>query len=283
MKLMTWNVQWCCGMDGRVDPERIAREARQIADFDVLCLQEVAVNFSGLSGSLGEDQPARLAAALSGYTPLFVAATDVPDGRGGRSQFGNMILSRLPVKQVFRHLLPWPTDPARPSMQRAVLEAVVAAPFGEVRILTTHLEYYSATMRMAQVQAVRRLHQEACALSRHPRPGGESGEAIFDYWPRPASAILTGDMNFKPEWDEHAVMTAAFDDGSPGFRDAWQVVRPGEPNAPTVDVQEQTLGEPPYCCDFVFVTEDIAPRLRRIAVDARTAASDHQPMWLELG
>jgi endonuclease/exonuclease/phosphatase family metal-dependent hydrolase len=245
-------------MDGRVDPERIAREARGIADFDVLCLQEVAVNFSGLSGSQGEDQPKRLAAALSGYTPLFVAATDVPDGRGGRSQFGNMILSRLPVKQVFRHLLPWPSDPGRPSMQRALLEAVVAAPFGELRIMTTHLEYYSATMRMAQVQAVRQLHQEACALSRHPRPGGESGEPIFDYWPRPASAILTERHELQAGVEEYVVMTAAFGDGSPGFRDAWEVVHPDSRMRRQWTLPSR-LGETAYCCDFVFVTGDIAP------------------------
>jgi endonuclease/exonuclease/phosphatase family metal-dependent hydrolase len=30
----------------------------------------------------------------------------MPDGQGGRSLFGNLTLSRLPVGQVFRHSLP---------------------------------------------------------------------------------------------------------------------------------------------------------------------------------
>jgi endonuclease/exonuclease/phosphatase family metal-dependent hydrolase len=47
MKLITWNVQWCRGCDGRVDPSRIVEHARALADFDVLCLQEVAHNFPG--------------------------------------------------------------------------------------------------------------------------------------------------------------------------------------------------------------------------------------------
>ena len=51
MKLVTWNIQWCRGCDGRVDPERIVDHARAFADFDVLCLQEVAANFSTLKGS----------------------------------------------------------------------------------------------------------------------------------------------------------------------------------------------------------------------------------------
>ena len=42
MKLLTWNTQWCCGLDGVVSPQRIVDGARQLSDFDVLCLQEIA-------------------------------------------------------------------------------------------------------------------------------------------------------------------------------------------------------------------------------------------------
>ena len=63
MILITWNVQWCRGVDGRVDPSRIVAEAKKLADFDVLCLQEIADNFPHprLAGSAGEDQFARAA------------------------------------------------------------------------------------------------------------------------------------------------------------------------------------------------------------------------------
>ena len=50
MKLVTWNTQWCCGFDGRVDPQRIVDDARAMADFDVLCLQEIAANFPAPEG-----------------------------------------------------------------------------------------------------------------------------------------------------------------------------------------------------------------------------------------
>ncbi|MCU0933013.1 MAG: endonuclease, partial [Thiobacillaceae bacterium] len=43
MKLLSWNIQWGRGLDGRVDLARIAGEIRRIGDFDVICLQEVAV------------------------------------------------------------------------------------------------------------------------------------------------------------------------------------------------------------------------------------------------
>ena len=70
MKLITWNVQWCRGVDGRVDPVRIVAEARALADFDVLCVQEIADNFPDprLAGNPDDDQFAALAALLPGYT-----------------------------------------------------------------------------------------------------------------------------------------------------------------------------------------------------------------------
>jgi endonuclease/exonuclease/phosphatase family metal-dependent hydrolase len=60
-----------------------------------------------------------------GFEPVFAAGMDVPDGEGGRARFGNLLLSRLPVGQVFRHLLPRPPTPAWPAMQRVCVEAVV--------------------------------------------------------------------------------------------------------------------------------------------------------------
>jgi len=56
MQLLSWNNQWARGMDGRVDAARIVQTVRRLGDFDVICLQEVAVNFPGLPGSQGEDQ-----------------------------------------------------------------------------------------------------------------------------------------------------------------------------------------------------------------------------------
>ena len=101
-------------------------------------------------------------------------------------------------------------------------------------------------------------------------------------WPRPASAIITGDMNVKPEWEEHDLFLRPFDDGAPAFTDTWQTVHPHEPHAPTVDVHQPMPAEPPYCCDYIFVTEDLASRITRAEVAAQTAASDHQPLWVAL-
>lgn len=282
MKLLTWNIQWGRGMDGRVDLARIAAEIQGMGGFDVICLQEVAVNFPGLPGSRGEDGMAVLAGHLPGYTAVYAPATDLPDGRGGRRLFGNALFSRLPVGQVWRHLLPWPSDPAVPSMQRVALEAVIDAPFGPLRVMTTHLEYYSRPQRLAQIEAIRRLHAEACAHARQPRTGkGEEGGS-FEVLPRPASALLCGDMNFPAHADERARLLAAFDDDTPAFLDAWQVLHGSAPHAPTVGIHPVDFVDRPECYDFWFLTADLAPRLREHGVNAATEASDHQPVWVEL-
>ena len=80
MILITWNVQWCRGIDGAVDPARIVREARGMADFDVLCLQEIADNYPDprLRGNGAEDQFARIGELLPGYSIVPGVAVDQP-------------------------------------------------------------------------------------------------------------------------------------------------------------------------------------------------------------
>ncbi len=282
MRLLHWNIQWCRGLDGAVDPARIARTARELCDPDVLCFQEVAVNFPALEGSRGEDQAALLAGEFPGYAAAFGWGVDVPDGARGRRRFGNLILSRLEVRQVHRHLLPWPADSGVPSMQRAAAEAVIAAPAGLVRVATTHLEYYSARQRAAQVERLRELHAEACAhADALPSERYESGP--FEPFARPVSAILTGDFNLPPEDALHARLLEPFAaQGVPRLLDAWQQAHAAEPHAPTFCVHERDYADTPYCCDYVFVTEDLAPRLRAVRVDGATRASDHQPVIVEL-
>jgi endonuclease/exonuclease/phosphatase family metal-dependent hydrolase len=110
MKLITWNVQWCRGVDGVVDPVRIVAEAKRLADFDVLCLQEIADNYPHprLAGSDGADQFARISALLPEFTAVPGIAVDQPAEGGRRRRFGNLIVSCLPVLQVYRYLLPYP-------------------------------------------------------------------------------------------------------------------------------------------------------------------------------
>jgi endonuclease/exonuclease/phosphatase family metal-dependent hydrolase len=282
MKLVTWNIQWCLGCDGRVDPARVVADARAFADFDVLCLQEVAANFPALKGSRGEDQFAIIAALLPGFAAIAGTPVDVAAPDGTRRRFGNMILSRLPLGPVLRVQLPWPVDPAVRSMPRLLLETIVQAPFGPLRVMTTHLEYYSQRQRAAQVEAVRGRHAEACAHALDDRVRDDSGDA-FQPQPQTVSAVLTGDFNFRPEDPLHARMTAPLDDARmPALEDAWQRLHAGQAQPPTIGVHDCHQWPEAFACDFVFATSDLRGRLRTVAVDGSTEASDHQPVLVEL-
>ena len=284
MKLVTWNVQWCRGVDGRVDAARIVSEARRLADFDVLCLQEIADNYPDprLAGADDADQFARIADLLPGYVAVPGIAVDQPAEGGRRRRFGNMILSRLPVRQVYRHLLPYPCDPGVPGMPRIALEAVIAAPWGGLRVVTTHLEYYSARQRMAQVEALRTIYADGHAHARDGRITTDDG-GPFQTYPRPREALIAGDCNFEPDSGEHARMLAAFADGTPPLRDAWRETHVATPHPTTFKLYEKLVpGEPELHCDFVFVGDELRTRLRDVRVDLDTQASDHQPIIVTL-
>lgn len=285
MKLITWNTQWCCGIDGRVDPARIVAEAKRLADFDVLCLQEIADNFPDprLAGSAGEDQFAAIAALLPGYTAIPGVAVDHPGEDGRRRRFGNMILSRLPVRQVFRHLLPFPADPGVNGMPRIAVEAVVGAPFGDLRVITTHLEWYSRRQRSAQVEALRTIYAEGHAHARAATITDRSG-GPFNTWLRPAATVICGDFNLEPDDPDHARMVAPFADGTATLTDCWALTHPGVPHPSTFCIHNKMFaGQPELHCDFVFASEELTARVRSLVVDQETQASDHQPVVLELG
>ena len=171
MKLITWNIQWARGVDDKVDPHRIIRHAKQMADFDVLCLQEVAANFPDLDGNDRTDQFALFSELLPGFTAIEAIGVDVPDGTGGRKRFGNLALTRLPVAQALRHVLPWEAAATR-NMPRVLVEATVETPFGPLRLMTTHLEYSSPVLRAAQIEGIRRIQRMAAARQSTPRAPG---------------------------------------------------------------------------------------------------------------
>ena len=286
VRLLSWNTQWGRGADGRVDLARTAATIRAAGAFDVICLQEVASNFPGLAGGAREDAPALLAAAAPEYEPVYGVGVDLPDGEGGRARFGNLLLSRLPVGQIFRHLLPSPADPEYPAMQRVCVEAVVQAPWGPLRVLTTHLEYYSTTQRRAQVEALRALQAEAADLAARP-PAVKESNPSFAAPPRPAAAVLCGDFNCEPGSVEYRALQAPLASPEWGgtrasWLDAWPLVHGRTLHAPTVGLHGAEWPDRAYCCDFFFVTTDLAARVRALAVVAGTAASDHQPVMLTL-
>jgi len=279
MKLLSWNIQWGCGVDGRVDLARIVRTARAMADFDVLCVQEVADNFPGLEGNDERDQFGELRALLPGYSAVQGYGVDVAGEGGRRRRFGNMIFSRYGILSARRHALPWPADPGKPTMPRVAVEATLQAPMGALRVTTTHLEYYSELQRRAQAVRLRHLHDEAMQrAAREAPPEVREANPTFDPTPQAPQAILTGDFNFPPENAAYDEIQHPLASGLARYVDAWPRVHGRRPHEPTFCVHAKDYGKAPYCCDFVFVSENLLARVRDIQVDTATKDSDHQPV-----
>src|SRR5205814_8832525 len=114
--LVTRNMQWGCGLDGRADLGRTVRIARELADFDVRCLQEIADNFPKLAGNDDRNQFGELASLLPGFHCVKGYGADLAGDGGRRRRFGNAIFSRYSVIAARRHALPWPADPGKESM-----------------------------------------------------------------------------------------------------------------------------------------------------------------------
>lgn len=273
LAILSWNIQFGLGVDGRVDLPRIAATCRALGDADVLCLQEVSIGFGELAPAAAGDQVAELARLFPDHEPVFVPAVDRP-GAGGRRRFGNLILSRAKVLDVVAHALPRPADPAVINMQRHALEATVAAGDGALRIVTTHLEFHSHAQRLAQTARLAALESEWMARARTPSP---AGKGPYGALPPVAGTVLCGDFNFPTGEDSYAVLAGP----GGGFVDAWPALHGAAPHAPTCGVYDRhQWPQGAHARDFFFVSSALAPRLAGLTVDTRTDASDHQPLLL---
>ena len=265
--IVTWNIQNGKGCDGVTDLRRVARVVRGMGEADVLCFQEVSRNDPAIAG--GADQVAQIEALFRGYAAIFGHALFRKE-----RQYGNLVLSRLPVLQVFNHLLPHPAAGGVKHMQRQAIEAVLETRAGPLRVMTTHLEYYSAAHRAAQIDRLRLIEAEVEANEADPpKPAATPYDAV----PRPAALVLCGDLNFLPEDGEYGQLFR------PPLVDAWRQARGGEKHPPTTGLHDRVqwpMGG--HCRDYFAVTADVARRIGALEVDLATDASDHQPLRLEL-
>lgn len=278
-QLVTWNIQSARSPDGGADIERVIATLTRFEGADILCLQEVADGFPAPDGSPGTDQFAALASVLPGHHASTALALDVAGPGGTRRRLGCMTLSRFPVLQALRHSLPWPNDPAVPSMPRVALELTLDTPQGLLRVVNAHLEYFSEAQRLAQAGQLRTLQREASLHARAPRTGLDK-DGPFAAVPRALDAVLVGDFNMLPgssAW--HALQQTFDDDGTEAWQDAWPLIHPAQAHAATVKVRSTE----PFTFDYAFISTGLAPRVRSLRVDAIETGSDHQPLVLELG
>lgn len=109
IRIATYNIHRCRGMDRRVMPSRIVGVLRDV-DADVIALQEVVG-----AGPRGAGQAEEIGAALGmGWVMNCVRLLR-------QHQFGNVVLSRFPIVQHSQYDLSWRTCEAR-NCQRADLQ-----------------------------------------------------------------------------------------------------------------------------------------------------------------
>lgn len=124
LRVATYNIHKCRGLDQRVRPERIAQVLDEL-DADVVALQEVV----GRGGRLKEDQARYVAEALD-YRPIFGE-----NRRHNGAAYGNLLLSRFPVLDFWNYDIT-----ARGREPRGVLRADVKLKDGQVlHLFNVHL------------------------------------------------------------------------------------------------------------------------------------------------
>ncbi len=109
LRVVTYNIHRCRGMDRRTRPDRVAAVLRDV-DADVIALQEVVG-----SGPAGVSHIEELGAALG------MGWVMAPARRLRGHQFGNALLSRLPIVHHVEHDLSWKTCEER-CLQRADID-----------------------------------------------------------------------------------------------------------------------------------------------------------------
>jgi endonuclease/exonuclease/phosphatase family metal-dependent hydrolase len=124
LRVATYNIHKCRGLDQRVRPHRIARVLGEL-DADIVALQEVV----GHGGHSSGDQARYVAEAL-GYHPAFGE-----NRRHNGAAYGNLLLSRFPVLGFWNYDIT-----ARGREARGVLRADVRLADGHVlHLFNVHL------------------------------------------------------------------------------------------------------------------------------------------------
>lgn len=284
MKFVSYNIQYGFGQDGCFDPVRIADSIR---DADVIALQEVT---RGYSRNDHADLVGIFSAQFPDYFAAFGAACDVlvdhtvADGRlrERRFQFGNMVLSRFPIRATRNLLLPRNRTFDKLNLQRGALETVIDAPGGALRVYSVHLDHVSPDERIAQIAF---LKERVCGyLSEGGALTGAIEFAVSDP-PLPEDFVIMGDFNMEPESPEYIAMVGRNDAyygrapraGFPTDAEAYLKARPEGGHSWISEDGSRRMH-----LDYCFVSGGLVSRLKTCRVDVSAVGSDHLPVWVEL-
>lgn len=226
VRLLSWNVMY--GRDhaeGVPDPEAVA-QAIEAADPDVVLLQEVSRGWP-IGGGVD------LLEYLSRRLAMPYRWSPAADG-----QFGNALLTRLPLSDVATARLPFVQGP----MERSYVAATVQLSGGqELHLVNAHLQHRKDNTPTRLVQS----------------------RALLDIWDRRPHTVVAGDFNFWPSWRERDVWDGA------GLVSAQDVTgHGGEFTVPSDDPDNQV--------DWIFGTPDLT--FSDFAIRSAVTQSDHYPL-----
>lgn len=282
MRVLSYNIQYGFGQDGLYD---LTRAARIVAQADIAALQEVDRHWAR---SRFEDQPALLAGLLPDHYSIYGAGFDMdaalPRDRARRRQFGPMILSRWPILWSRTHLLPLRPMITPINTQTCALEAVIAAPSGPLRVFSLHLAHVGVAERLSQIETLLHLPYRSGPWSGTDDEPARNWTESQPAPPFPASTLWLGDFNMEPGSAEYLRLLGQtpYHPGAlyaDGLVDAVAHLGAHLHTHEKIIAGQRRLRQLDHC----FVTPDLAPRLRKIWTETAEIASDHLPLWLELG
>jgi endonuclease/exonuclease/phosphatase family metal-dependent hydrolase len=172
LRVVTYNIHRCRGLDGRTRPDRIAAVLRSV-NADVVALQEVVG-----SGPHGGGNAEVIGAALG----MGWVMAEARQYRG--HQFGNAVLSRLPITCHLEHDLSWKTcEPRR--LQRA-----------DIAVDGHTLHIYNVHLGTAILERRHQAQRLAAIVSDRHVPGPKLVLGDFNEWMRGlATNLLSEKLN----------------------------------------------------------------------------------------
>lgn len=247
LRVVTYNIHGCVGMDGELSPARIARVLGQCQP-DLVCLQEVDRR---RSRSQGIDQVSAIAEAL-GMNFVFAPAWE-----DGDQAFGNAILTALPCELIKSGML---------QRQKATRNGRSALWIEVVLATESSQQHRSAPQAAARLQLI------TTHLSIYPTEQLRQAEELVREWLEPAKrlgpVVLCGDFNAAPKSSSWSMLNRCLRDVEQG--------RAGQPQ-PTYFSPYPLLR-----VDHIFVSEDIQTTSQVITSRLAKIASDHLPVMTEL-
>lgn len=227
VRIVSYNIHGAVDVDGQLDPEAIA-EAIEAQEPVVVLLQEVARGWPIFGGL---DAAEWLSRRLE-MPYVYVPAAD--------EQFGNAVLSRVPILGSTSGELPYGEGPQQRSYLAVRLDLGGG---GELLVIDAHLE--------------RRFED--------PETRRRQITTLLDAWGGEEPAVIAGDMNLQPDEDDVQLF---LDAGLVSVQD--EIGDPCDPTATEPDPEE-----PCDRVDWIFVTPDVEPSGFEIV---ETRASDHLPL-----